>query len=224
MVNLKQRYEITDYDDFLCNLFAKIRGTHKISKYIRKRSKKKYGVKDNLSRYFMHKYRSIPVGKYTYGFTQFYSQAGSLESIGAFCSIAHNVSLTTGNHPMHCITTHPIVYQKRFMMLNEDQLNLHSNPKVIIGHDVWIGRNVTILPGVKIGNGAVIGAGAVVNRDIPSYAVAVGVPAKIIKFRFAQDTIDLLNEVQWWNWGDERIRANISLFENPIKFLKAIAK
>lgn len=59
----------------------------------------------------------------------------------------------------------------------------YLNKKIIIGDDVWIGANVTVLKGVKIGNGAVIGGGSVVVNDIPEYAVAVGNPARVLKYR-----------------------------------------
>lgn len=67
-----------------------------------------------------------------------------------------------------------------------------------IENDVWIGGNAIILQGVSIGNGAVIGAGAVVNKDIPDYAIAVGVPAKIVKYRFNEEKIHRLIESEWW--------------------------
>ena len=220
MNELKQLYEVTEYDNLLCQIIAAVKGTRRIPKYIRRLSRSKYGEKNNLARYFMHKYSGISVGKYTYGFERYFYQAESLASIGSFCSIAENVNLTKGNHPLHCITTHPIVYLKQFGMLNEDRSNLHSNQKIIIGNDVWIGRDVTLLPGIKIGNGTVIGAGAVVSKDIPDYAIAVGVPARVIKYRFSKENIQRLNELNWWDWSDTQIRNNIELLIDPEKFFK----
>ena len=78
--------------------------------------------------------------------------------------------------------------------------------QTIIGNDVFIGANVTLLDGVKIADGAVIGAGAVVVDDIPPYAVAVGVPAKVVKYRFEEQTIKALLEKQWWNGNEEELR------------------
>ena len=77
---------------------------------------------------------------------------------------------------------------------------------VFIGNDVFIGANVTILDGVTIGDGAVIGAGAVVTKDIPPYAIAVGVPAKTIKYRFDENTQQLLLAEKWWEKSDEEIQ------------------
>lgn len=76
----------------------------------------------------------------------------------------------------------------------------------MIGNDVFIGANVTILDGITIGDGAVIGASAVVSKDIPPYAIAVAVPAKVIKYRFDEQTIQKLQEKEWWNGSEEEIK------------------
>ncbi len=104
------------------------------------------------------------------------------------------------------------------MILNK--VHTKRNPDILIGNDVWIGANVLIMPGVKIGNGVIIGAGAVVIKDIPDYAIAVGIPAKVIKYRFNDQQIKLLNEVQWWNWDDDFIKAHINLFKDNELFFE----
>lgn len=85
--------------------------------------------------------------------------------------------------------------------------------EVVIGHGVWIGDSVIILPGVTVGNGAVIGAGSVVTRPIPPYAIAVGNPARVVKYRFSPEVVALLEAVDWWSWDVEKIRRNRDLFE-----------
>ena len=80
----------------------------------------------------------------------------------------------------------------------------HTKGNVIIGNDVWIGYGAKILSGVSIGDGAVVGAGAVVAKNIPPYAVVVGNPAKIIKFRFKPEDVEILLGIQWWNWPLEK--------------------
>jgi carbonic anhydrase/acetyltransferase-like protein (isoleucine patch superfamily) len=84
---------------------------------------------------------------------------------------------------------------------------------VRIGHGVWIGDSVIVLPNVTIGNGAVIGAGSVVTRSIPSYAIAAGNPARVIRRRFPDAVVDLLEDVEWWAWTDEELRSHRDLFE-----------
>ena len=92
---------------------------------------------------------------------------------------------------------------------------------IVIGNDVWIGYEAVILAGVTIGDGAVIGARAVVTKDIPPYTIVSGVPAKPIRKRFSQETIDLLLKIKWWNWPEERIRQHITEIQSGrIEYLR----
>lgn len=155
--------------------------------------------------------------------------------IGRFCSISWNVSIGGGNHPLDKITTHTI---SRFHHLDQghwdneqfknDVERVSSNP-CVIGNDVLITSNVQILRNVTIGNGAIIGAGAVVTKDVEPYSVVAGVPAKKIKMRFDDKTIEALEEIQWWNWPVDIIRKNQDLIystkvdQDVIQKLKEIA-
>lgn len=89
-----------------------------------------------------------------------------------------------------------------------------------IGNAVWIGDNVIILSGVTIGNGAVIGAGSVVTKNILNYAVAAGNPAKIIKYRFNDNIITQLEEIKWWDWEEDKIKANHLFFSADLANLE----
>lgn len=89
----------------------------------------------------------------------------------------------------------------------------------MIGNDVFIGANVTILDGVTIGDGAVIGAGAVVSKDIPPYAIAVGSPIHIIRYRFDQETIDKLHRIQWWDFDESQLQDVEKMFFNIDEFI-----
>lgn len=75
----------------------------------------------------------------------------------------------------------------------------------VIGNDVWIGYNATIMPGIHIGDGAIIATNAVVTKDVPSYSIVGGTPAKLIRYRFDEEKIDILNTLKWWEWDIEKI-------------------
>ena len=91
-----------------------------------------------------------------------------------------------------------------------------------IGNDVWIGRSAIVLSGVNIGNGAVIGAGSVVTKDVPDYAIVAGNPAKLIRYRFDEHTIQELQSLKWWAWPDEKIKQYAEYFVDPQQFLLAV--
>ena len=138
--------------------------------------------------------------------------------IGKFCSIADHCRIGMSGHSLQCISTSPIFTQK----LNALQEKWVENDvfdykgieeRVYLGNDVWVGSHVLINGGVRIGDGAVIAAGAVVTKDVPPYAVVGGVPAKVIKYRFSEDVIKCLEELQWWNLPEEKLRSCIALFQ-----------
>ncbi len=188
-------------------------------------------------------FRGCRVGRYTYGYEELLHYYPMAVSIGRYCSINPTARIWN-NHSMDCVTTHPFldfpyfyewkVYEEREKYAcqygthfhNADFQNspLRDNRAVTIGNDVWIGANVILLPGVTIGDGAVIAAGAVVTKDVEPYAVAGGVPARIIKYRFSEEKIRLLEEIRWWEWPEEEIERNIELFYQPEKFFQAMEK
>lgn len=133
--------------------------------------------------------------------------------IGKFCSMSWNLSIGGANHDYTRTTTHSFLYAPEFGFIDEPnhEYSRFDTP-CEIGNDVWIAANVCICRGVKIGDGAVIGAGAVVTRDVPPYAVVAGVPAKVMKYRFDEDTVKRLLEIKWWDFPDEVIRENMHLF------------
>ncbi len=132
--------------------------------------------------------------------------------IGAFCSIARNVSVQEGNHFTERVSTYYILKN----IFNDPDGNYTSKGKIIIGNDVWIGTQCVILSGVTIGDGAIIAANSVVTSDIPPYAIAVGSPARVVKFRFDDEIINKLAEIRWWNWDIEKIRRNKAFFEETL--------
>lgn len=129
-------------------------------------------------------------------------------SIGSFCSIGPNFLCGWGIHPINGISTSPMFYstKKQNGITLSERDKIEERKSIFIGNDVFIGANVTVLDGVTIGDGAVIGAGAVVSKDIPPYAVAVGCPIRIIKYRFGNEQIEALRKLEWWNFDDERLK------------------
>ena len=101
-----------------------------------------------------------------------------------------------------------------------DKDKMIERKEIAIGNDVFIGANVTILDGITIGDGAIIGAGAVVSKDIPAYAIAVGCPIKIKKYRFNDDQIAALKRIQWWNFEAEQLQDVERMFWNIDEFIK----
>jgi chloramphenicol O-acetyltransferase type B len=130
--------------------------------------------------------------------------------IGKFCSIADGaIFMMAGNqgHKHEWISTFPFFYQG----FEEAEDAYVRAGDTIVGNDVWIGANAIIMPGVKIGDGAVVATSSLVTKDIPAYAIVGGNPAKILKQRFADYEIELLLELNWWDWDIDKIKANMKL-------------
>lgn len=127
--------------------------------------------------------------------------------IGSFCSLSSGIHIGLAEHPMDWVSTSPVFQNvsssisKRFA-----RINMPKGKRTTIGHDVWIGTNAIIKAGVQIGTGAVVASGAVVTKDVPPYAIVGGVPAKVIRYRFDEETIARLLATKWWNADDETIQ------------------
>lgn len=115
-----------------------------------------------------------------------------------------------GGHDTTTLLTYP-VKQK---ILNTGSAQCKG--PIIVEDDVWIGESAILMSGVHIGRGAVIGAGAVVTKDIPPYAVAVGVPATVIKYRFSKEIIDRLKKIDFETISKDEVFSNPALFEEPL--------
>ena len=135
------------------------------------------------------------------------SQVGGV-TLGRFTSIGPAFICGYGEHPTNFVTTSPVFYstRRRCGISFTETSSYDEQHQTIIGNDVWIGARVFIRDGVKIGDGALIAAGAVVTADVPDYAIVGGVPAKLIRLRFAEDVVRQLLEIKWWNWDEERLR------------------
>ena len=130
--------------------------------------------------------------------------------IGRFCSIACGAKFlfTGANHTMKSLSTYPfpIFFEEWALDIKNVASAWDNKGDIVIGNDVWIGYEAVILSGVHIGDGAIIGARAVVTKDVPAYTVVGGIPAKEIKKRFDEATIQKLLQAQWWNWPFDKIR------------------
>lgn len=148
-------------------------------------------------------------------------------TIGKFCSIAAQVRINPGNHPMWRASQSHFTYRaSAYFDDAQDEASFFDwrrQHHVSIGNDVWIGHGVVILAGRKIGDGAVVAAGAVVSKDVAPYTIAGGVPARDIGRRFAPAIADRLQALRWWDWPHDKLRACLDDFRTlPVEDFLAL--
>lgn len=139
-------------------------------------------------------------------------------SVGKFVNISWNVSIGGANHDYRRVCMHTMLYDDTSFIRPEyvDKAYDRYSELLCIGNDVWIAAGAVITRGVTIGDGAVIAANAVVTKDVPPYAIVAGSPAKIIKYRFTPEIIELLTQLRWWQWPIEKIKQHYALLsEQP---------
>lgn len=161
----------------------------------------------------------VLVGKYTYGeIDVLNSGTNSRLIIGNFCSIAANVFFCLGgDHMIDVISSYP--FKVKVLGAEHEAI---SKGDIEVEDDVWIGHGAQVMSGVKIGQGAVIAAGAVVTKDVPPYAIAAGVPAKVIKYRFDESTIEKMMEIDYGKLNEDMIKANIDALYEPVKSVNQV--
>ena len=144
--------------------------------------------------------------------------------IGKFCQIATGVRfiMNGSNHAMDGVSTYPFkVFGDAWA---EAHMNVVSKGDTIIGNDVWLGNSVTIMQGVKIGDGAIIGTNSLVTKDVEPYSIVGGNPARVIRMRFDEDTINFLLTLKWWDWEIDKITQHIkALTQGSVEALKRSA-
>lgn len=115
--------------------------------------------------------------------------------IGNYCSIANSVKIGELSHDIECVSTSTYIFNPKYEISNYTGIEKPA----IIEDDVWIGSNAVIMQGITIHHGAVVGAGAIVTKDVPAYAIVAGVPAKVIRYRFNENDIKIIEESNWWD-------------------------
>ncbi|MGE8452513.1 MAG: CatB-related O-acetyltransferase, partial [Pseudomonadales bacterium] len=153
--------------------------------------------------------------------------------IGSFCSIGSGAAfIMAGNqgHRNEWVSTFPFYWMSEEPAFAGAQNGYEAAGDTVIGNDVWMGSEAVVMPGIKIGDGAVIGTRALVTRDVEPYAIVGGNPAKTIRKRFDERSIERLLEMQWWHWSDDQLKAvmplmtssNIAaLFQHWQEFIRA---
>jgi phosphonate metabolism protein (transferase hexapeptide repeat family) len=130
-------------------------------------------------------------------------------TVGKFCSIAAHTRINPGNHPLERVALSHFTYRSSAYDLGPDDpefFDWRRGFRCELGHDVWIGHGAIVLPGRRIGTGAAVAAGAVVTHDVPPFAIVVGTPAKILRFRFPPEIIAALERIAWWDWPHAKLR------------------
>ena len=138
-------------------------------------------------------------------------------TIGKFCSIAAHTRINPGNHPLQRVALSHFTYRSSSYDMGPDDaefFNWRRSFRCVMGHDVWIGHGAIILPGVKLGNGAAVGAGAVVTKDVPPFAIVVGNPGRVLRYRFSPEIIAALERISWWDWQHDKLRQGMQDFRH----------
>lgn len=162
----------------------------------------------------------VKMGRYSY-----IGQSSVISNvrIGQFCSIGGYGQIGGGMHPTDMVSTSPCFLSgKSTAGRNFAQIPYKTSETVIIDNDVWIGAGVYVKAGVHIGNGAVIGSHAVVTHDVAPYSIVAGVPAREIRKRFDEDTVQKLLELKWWDWPEDKLEKYGEYFSSPWLLLSEI--
>lgn len=144
-------------------------------------------------------------------------------TIGKYCNLSWHLSIGGSNHNYKAACMYTDSWWKRTFNVGDGLVMPAKSEYAQIGNDVWIGAKANILRGVSVGDGAVVGANSLVLNDVPPYAVAVGVPAKVIKYRFDEEVIERLLNARWWNLDADVIARNAELFRDDLTEVKLAA-
>lgn len=161
----------------------------------------------------------VTLGRHSYCFNINRKYGDPSVQIGRFCSIADHLDIICNQHGStktckpKLVTTSPLNWAKEGGFISKE------NGDIEIGNEVWIGYNCTIVQPITIGDGAIIGAKTVLRKDVPPFAVVIGNPAQIIRYRFSDEYIKALLRIKWWDWDDATILSRIDDFEDIDVFI-----
>ena len=225
------------------NFLNKIYNTIKVKKFKNQHKKNKVSFGKNVYIDSNSKFEGMNtisqnciIKNSSFGYASYVSNDVELynTSIGKYSCIGPRVKTIIGTHPTNYVSIHPAFYSTakqagfsytdKNIFIEKKYIDNEKKISIVIGNDVWIGADVKILEGVTIGDGAIIGAGAVVTKDIEPYSIVVGIPAKVIKYRFDKETIKELLTIKWWNMSQDWIVKHSQYFCNIDKFKENIKK
>lgn len=181
-------------------------------------------IKDCLFGYTNTIYDNVCLNNVTLGDFTYIAPGTRINNsaIGKFCSIGPDIIIGLGKHPSKTfVSTHPLFFSTlgQAQEVICDKNYFEEFAPVCIGNDVWIGARAIVLDGVGIGDGAIVAAGSLVTKDVPSYAIVGGIPAKIIKYRFEVAEIEFLVDFKWWNKERQWIKDNYKLLHDIDEFI-----
>lgn len=165
-------------------------------------------------REIFRRYHGVDIGAYTHGGCFVPHAFGRNTTIGRYTSIARSAFAATLDHPTDFKGMHGFFFNSNLGFTDRPR----EYSRLVIGNDVWLGHNAVISTNVQeIGDGAVIGAGAVVFKDVPPYAVVVGNPGRVVRYRFSQETISRLLDERWWEADIDELRPSAAAFTRPLE-------
>lgn len=159
-------------------------------------------------------YHKVEVGLYSHGGCFVPKAFPPGTRFGRYCSVSVSATAQSENHPMNLKSSHAFFFNPA---LGHTRADIVPHTNLTVGNDVWFGSNAIILPScAQIGDGAVIGAGSVVNKNIPPYAIVVGNPARVVRYRFPKEVIEELLEAKWWEQSIEALLPEMKRFQTPL--------